>query len=104
MTEQICTYCKKPFPLEEFVKPSGLKVKKCSKCRTRQLDYMRRYEKANPQHRLQRDYRAYHFKKKYGITYEDYDRMAAEQGGQCKICMRQTTQFNVDHCHSSGKV
>jgi hypothetical protein len=52
--------------------------------------------------------RAYHYNRKFGITVEDYDRMAAEQNGGCAICG--TTEpggrgvFHVDHCHDSGKV
>lgn len=47
--------------------------------------------------------RDYHYRKKYGITLADYERMLAEQGGRCKICA--TTEpkgmgaWHVDHCH-----
>lgn len=54
------------------------------------------------------------FKRKYGITPEDYDRMHAQQGGTCAICREPETridgrthaptQLSVDHCHKSGAV
>ena len=49
-------------------------------------------------------------KRNYGITTEDYERMLEEQGGRCAICKtdqpggRLNKYFNVDHCHSTGKV
>lgn len=51
-------------------------------------------------------------KKKYGITYEDYKRMLADQGGKCGLCEcddpsksnSYTKFFAVDHCHETGKV
>lgn len=42
----------------------------------------------------------------YGITPADYDRMLAEQGGKCAICLEPSGEkhFSVDHCHTTGKV
>jgi len=55
--------------------------------------------------------RPYLYKKKYGITVADYDRMFLEQGGKCKICgvdkpgkNTRTKYFHVDHCHKTGRV
>jgi hypothetical protein len=43
-------------------------------------------------------------KYKYGITYEDYERMLAEQGGCCAICGSPDSggrgRFHIDHDHS----
>ena len=51
--------------------------------------------------------RKHNLKSKYGITPEDYDRMLAEQGGRCKVCMTDEPGsrgiFVVDHCHETGK-
>ena len=53
--------------------------------------------------RLHGDSRHYHYRGKYGISREDFDRLKAEQGGLCPICRRrEATQ--VDHDHSTGKV
>lgn len=43
-------------------------------------------------------------KYKYGITYEDYDRILIEQGGKCAICdsleSKGRGRFHIDHDHS----
>lgn len=53
----------------------------------------------------------------YGITVSDYERMLKSQGGGCAMCgttdpalgsrtyrKRSREAFDVDHCHSTGKV
>ena len=46
--------------------------------------------------------------KQYGITADDYDRMATEQSGLCAICgsgpVRGFKHLDVDHCHTTGRV
>lgn len=46
--------------------------------------------------------------KQYGLTIEDYEEMHRRQGHRCAICKihqsKFTKQFNVDHCHKTGKV
>jgi hypothetical protein len=49
------------------------------------------------------------YKKVYGITIDDYDKMLLAQGGGCKMCGAKTggpkrQRFAVDHCHTTGKV
>ncbi len=54
----------------------------------------------------------YGLKKSYGITFEDYERMHAEQSGLCAICRLaeavkirgKLIKLAVDHCHDTGKV
>jgi hypothetical protein len=43
---------------------------------------------------------------KYGITYEDYDRMLLQQNGVCAICGTppKKNRLAVDHCHKTKKV
>jgi hypothetical protein len=52
-------------------------------------------------------------KRLYGITFADYERMLAEQGGGCAICGSKTSKaiirgkevlFHVDHDHETGVV
>ena len=49
-----------------------------------------------------------YYKRKYGITLEDYNRMFAEQKGRCAICETHQCDtgraFAVDHDHKTGKV
>ena len=47
--------------------------------------------------------RDYHLKRRYGLTSADVDRLIAEQGGLCAICLRRAPQ-HVDHDHESGAV
>lgn len=49
------------------------------------------------------------YKKKYGITADDFDKIFEAQGGKCAIC--ETKNFNksspkgcLDHCHKTGKI
>jgi hypothetical protein len=54
-----------------------------------------------------KDNNAY-YKRKYGITLEDYNRMFEEQGGRCAICGTHQCATGralaVDHDHKTGKV
>jgi hypothetical protein len=56
------------------------------------------WNKANPAAR-----RRIHLKAKYGITPEEFDRMADAQQGLCGIC-GEDKQLVVDHCHDTGRV
>ncbi len=47
--------------------------------------------------------RAYHLKRRYGITAAEADSMLAEQGGLCAICVEAPAE-HVDHCHETGRV
>ncbi|MFN2595408.1 MAG: endonuclease VII domain-containing protein [Actinomycetota bacterium] len=53
--------------------------------------------------RLYGDSRHYHYRRKYGIGLDDYNRMVAEQSGLCPIC-RKRPAVHVDHNHKTGKV
>ena|SRR3990172_1429595 len=48
-------------------------------------------------------------KKRYGISYDEFCRLLALQGGGCAICgagpsNTRTWRLSVDHCHSTRKV
>lgn len=49
-----------------------------------------------------------YYKRTYGITIADWDRMFAEQKGCCAVCgthqSNQKRSLAVDHCHVTGKV
>jgi hypothetical protein len=76
-----CAGCQWMIPLEYT---SG---SRCRACASRQ------------RHRL-------HVEKTYGITGDEYEALAALQGGRCYICrqMPQTIRLAVDHDHASGEV
>jgi len=52
--------------------------------------------------------RSFNYKKKYGITLSEYNRMLIEQWHCCKICGKHESDLNytlkVDHCHTTGAV
>ena len=58
------------------------------------------------------DRRAYDWRRRYGLTGEDYERMLANQDGVCCICRRpERTRsdgsfrpLSVDHDHATGRV
>ena len=70
-----------------------------------------RYYAANKD-RVIRGTRAARWRRLYGITPEEYDRMNLEQDGKCAICGNPEDSFqngkrdrlSVDHNHSTGKV
>ena len=50
-----------------------------------------------------------HLLRSYGITNEDYDKLLTEQNNCCAICGTDKPggkhdRFQVDHCHTTGKV
>ncbi|WP_081262887.1 endonuclease VII domain-containing protein [Stutzerimonas stutzeri] len=47
------------------------------------------------------------YRRKYGITVDNYEQMYAEQSGLCAICHQPPAAgklLHVDHCHASGVV
>ena len=86
----------------EFSKDShakdGLKIY-CREC-------MSIYQKNVPQIK----HRKCNYRRKYGITVEEYDQMLIDQSGCCAICGSDTPQrklsrnFAVDHNHVTGGV
>ncbi len=126
-TEKYCRRCNQVRPAHAFGrradKSKGLRAwclecespaaqKYCKRCQERKpLDqfHFRRESTGEASHKgwckdCQSKYlRAWRFKKHYGITVEDYDRMFKAQGGRCKIC-KQERELKVDHCHEKGHV
>ena len=108
MEQRTCNKCHQLKPLTEFYK-TGRKndtnpnnrhytCKECTKARVSAA------HAANPDRARQAFMR-----RVYGITIADYDQLLKDQNYSCAICP--TTEpggkhnvFNVDHCHSTGKV
>lgn len=71
--------------------------------------YMREYNKKNPKKRKHGD-----LKKKFNMSYQEYEQMLLNQAGVCKTCFQPESQLHpitgtpymlsVDHCHKTGKV
>lgn len=91
-----CTGCGIWKPLSSFSKRTsgrgdGFKTR-CKEC-------------ARSAHRKYRRRRGY--RRKYGITLAEYDRLLEAQGGVCAICERGDSsgrRLSVDHNHETGQV
>ena len=100
-----CTKCHSPTDLTEFYTSpkarDGLHqwCKECQRAASRAWD-------RSPKGQRQR--RATHVKRAYGVTIEWLDEMLIEQGGVCAICKADEPGgkggFHVDHDHVTGKV
>lgn len=78
------------------------------KYRGKYKDYLKKYYENNRE-KISKRSRNSAYKKKFGITIEEYDRMLISQNGVCAICnipeiSLRNTHFSVDHCHKTGKV
>jgi hypothetical protein len=53
-------------------------------------------------------HRRYYYKRKYGITPNDYERMIQEREGKCDLCGKpiERTKYQpcIDHDHETGKI
>lgn len=59
--------------------------------------------------RYRKTFRTWDLKKRYGLTYEQYNALIESQSGQCAICGGDllgldSRKVHVDHCHDSGQV
>ena len=97
--------------LEEFGKQKHNKDGRHGVCKlcTRASNRARYRERIkDPEWR--REYRNRHFKQRYKITHDDYDRMFEEQGGVCAVCFEPPDEslgeygrLQVDHDHETGE-
>lgn len=50
----------------------------------------------------------HYYKRKYGITAADKEKLLAAQGGKCAVCPSTSPGsrkgWHVDHCHKTGRV
>lgn len=107
-----CTGCNEAKPLTEFFRDKRRENGRMARCRRCKVAAVRRWAKATDFDRKRywanRDSeRQRHLVKKYGVTFQDYQRMLTQQGGCCAICRRPEPKgrmFDVDHNHSTGVV
>lgn len=108
MVSKTCTTCKEAKLLDEFQKAPKGKHRHKAKCRAccsvQKSEYKKRRFAANPDWQLEQGYR-----RKYGMTLADYDRMYAVQCGRCALCNSDKPgaphgRFCVDHDHQTGRV
>jgi hypothetical protein len=102
---KVCSKCNIEKELSEYHKrsnrPCGVRSE-CKKCCNERLKSVKRRDGYN------RDYNL----KKYGLTFDDYNKLFIEQNESCKICKRHISEVNkgkkkvlcVDHCHTTNLV
>ena len=94
METKICSKCKQEKSVGEFNKKLDTKDGLRSDCR----ECRKQYRQENPEKIKNAE-----LKRKYGITLEQCNAMAEEQGNACVICEQQK-KLVVDHCHNTGIV
>jgi len=112
---RICSKCGVSKPLDYFYRTKkGYFEPYCGDCkRTIQREWSRNnkdkiknYKKTfYPYDWIKR--RDYWFKRKYGITASDFERMLSSQDNSCAICNTKDSgkrNFVIDHCHTTGVV
>lgn len=104
-----CCECETGKPREGFYRlpRTGGYYPTCRDCQNRRGN---EWKAKNAQHYLEQSRRAW-LTTKYGITVEDYDRMALAQNGRCAVCGgppvgrgTKNDRFHVDHDHATGQV
>lgn len=109
-----CMGCQQEKALDQFGidRRNNRAMARCKACRTATARAWRhsrpgyesaRYQASKPETRER------HLKRKYGVSLADYDRMLADQGGCCAICLAPEAKqfkgvFHVDHDHATGAV
>jgi hypothetical protein len=113
MASKICCRCKQEFPITEdyFYRDrttlNGF-YPTCKKCKREQ--YLKRV--ALDKEGVTRASRNSHYRKTYGISLEDYEKLLEEQNGVCAICRKPETKktqkylfrLAIDHDHETGEV
>lgn len=116
---KFCARCKILKRLENFTKQTSARDGLRDICRTcaseawakcsKEISEKRRAWREVPENLAKETARSrkWQYKKKYGITVEDYDRMLVEQKGVCAICKglpNGAGRYHVDHNHKTGEV
>lgn len=115
--EKTCTSCGQVKLSTDFYARKASKdglQRQCKSCsnervtrkRSQNREYMRSYMKSDAGKIVVRKHL---LKKKYGLTLENFDSLLASQNYRCACCSRKepggrNNQWNVDHCHATGRV
>jgi hypothetical protein len=114
MNEKTCKVCRKETTLDAFYKNNLAKDGHVSKCKDCCKNYYKKYYKKNKR-TIKRKAELWrvanrdkmisdHYKRRYGITTEEYLALCDKQDGCCAICNSNGVKLVVDHDHTSGKV
>jgi hypothetical protein len=101
-----CRVCGKSDLLATEIKWERRGGHRCLECVKKRVDELNELNPARKL-RIQMNARISQFKRRYGITIEQYDEMFQEQGGVCAICQQECSthqNLSIDHDHETGKV
>lgn len=125
---KVCSCCKEEKLVSEFHRDKNSSdgyTYKCKECRNKAN---REYYAAHPEKRKEKNdkkkeyrklyydnpeiklkYRQKYIERKFGINYEQYNKMLAQQGGVCAICGSAETKCSaeylaIDHDHDTGEI
>ncbi|GAF68772.1 unnamed protein product, partial [marine sediment metagenome] len=116
-----CTKCGEEKHLSKFKSDKRCRDGKqsaCSECSYRLYDkprfksnkyreYQKKYRVKN-RDKLNRQARNSYYKRNYGLTIDDFDKMYSIQNGKCYLCGIHQSKLKhtlaIDHCHKTGKI
>jgi hypothetical protein len=106
-SEKTCSKCGQTKGLEKFYRQKEGKHGRqaaCIECHAQAQKERLKDPAARARHQLL--VRERHFRLRYDMSVEEYDRMLEAQGGGCAICgaTRNGRHLCVDHDHSTGEV
>lgn len=103
-TPKTCSRCSRELSADEF--PISRKVKggRSSWCKDCHAEYAAHKWRSDPKYiaRLRNS----QYRRKFGITLEQYEAMLVDQGGTCYVCKQPPNgrRLAVDHCHRTGRI
>ena len=106
LSVKTCPACKLSKPVNEFVRHRkgkdgyGSYCLNCHNAKSRAWATNHREEtnRRTREYRKSIGYKLIKVRERYGLSYEEYKRMVAEQDGKCLIC-KKITDLVVDHSH-----
>lgn len=98
-----CTKCGKNLPLSSFGNKKGGKDGLMSYCKHCNIQQRKKWYESNKE-----KVRDTHYKYKFGISKEEYEKLLVTQNCCCALCNKHFSdnkrRLAVDHCHTTGKV
>jgi len=104
-----CTKCREWKPWSEFRRRKTGKNGRASVCtlcarQQQRSTYATAPDAARRKQRAAREQRGDTYRRRYGLTRDDYEAMARAQHGACAICGADEKRLVVDHCHATERV
>jgi Recombination endonuclease VII len=94
---KICTKCKTPKAEKDFNKRTRGTNGLCPQCR----ECNKKYDQDNRE-RFKRQRRDQWYRRTYGCTFDDFEKIVETQKGLCAICNQWMTEPHLDHNHATG--